>query len=200
MRNVIFDLGGVVLDWNPQRVLSRFAPLEEAGPLKDAVFGHADWQHFDRGTVNEHELLARLGRRIDRPPHELSALVAAARESLVEKPDTVALLRSLQRQGTPLYCLSNMPSSFYVDLKTRHSFWDAFTGIVISGEIQLLKPEPEVYRHLLERFDLRAEESVFIDDLVANVEGARAVGLHGIVFQDAAQCGRELQGLLATAA
>ncbi len=74
----------------------------------------------------------------------------------MEKPETVKLIRALQGQGTPLYCLSNMPASVYTHLRQRHNFWDAFSGIVISGEVQMMKPEPEVFMHLLATFNLRA--------------------------------------------
>jgi putative hydrolase of the HAD superfamily len=89
-----------------------------------------------------------------------------------------------------------MPTSIYAHLRRRHDFWDACRGIVISGEVWMTKPEPEVFTHLLERFDLRAQESVFVDDLAVNIEAARRVDLHTVLFRDAAQCRRELDQLL----
>jgi putative hydrolase of the HAD superfamily len=197
VRNVIFDLGGVVLDWNPAGIVALFEPvLERQAALRHALFGHADWRMFDRGGLSESELIQRLQLRLGSTQAEVEAILDAIRNSLVEKPETVELLRALQARGTPLYCLSNMPAAIYTHLRQRHNFWDAFSGIVISGEIQMMKPEPEVFMHLLETFNLRAEESVFIDDLPANVESARQVGLHAICFKDAAQCRRELDQIL----
>ena len=197
VRNVIFDLGGVVLDWNPDRIVSRFQPVPEMrASLKAALFGHADWRLFDRGTLSESELIDRLSVRVGGTRQAMTAILDGIRDSLVEKPDTVQLIRNLQERGTPLYCLSNMPASVYAHLRQRHNFWDAFSGIVISGEVQMMKPEPEVFRHLLAAFNLRAEESVFIDDLPANIESARQLGLRAICFKDAAQCRRELDQIL----
>lgn len=197
VRNVIFDLGGVVFDWNPDHIVARVQPLTELqAALKEALFGHADWRMFDRGTLSESELIERLQLRLGATRREVDAILDAVRNSLAEKPETIELLRALQAQGTPLYCLSNMPASIYTHLRQRHNFWDAFNGIVISGEIQLMKPEPEVFMHLLATFDLRPEESVFIDDLLANIESARQVGLHAILFKDASQCRRELKQIL----
>ncbi|HTD73303.1 MAG TPA: HAD family phosphatase [Steroidobacteraceae bacterium] len=197
VRNVIFDLGGVVLDWNPAAIVALFESVpERQAALRHALFGHADWRMFDRGALTESELIQRLQLRLGSTQAEVEAILGAIRNSLVEKPETVELLRALQGRGTPLYCLSNMPAAIYTHLRQRHNFWDAFSGIVISGEIQMMKPEPEVFMHLLETFDLRAEESVFIDDLPANVESARQVGLHAICFKDAAQCRRELDQIL----
>jgi putative hydrolase of the HAD superfamily len=197
VRNVIFDLGGVVLDWNPDHIVSRFQPVVELrASLKAALFGHADWRMFDRGTLTESELIERLEPRVGRPKEEVTAILDAVRDSLLEKPDTVKLIRELQAQGTPLYCLSNMPAAIYTHLRRRHNFWDAFSGIVISGEIKMMKPEPAVFRHLLDTFKLHAEESVFIDDVLANIDAAKEMGLHTIWFKDAAQCRRELDLVL----
>jgi len=197
VRNVIFDLGGVVLDWNPDHIVSRFQPVVELrASFKAALFGHADWRMFDRGTLTESELIERLEPRVGRPRQEVIAILDAVRDSLVEKPETVQLLRALQARGTPLYCLSNMPATVYTHLRRRHNFWDAFSGIVISGEVKMMKPEPAVFTHLLDTFNLRPEESVFIDDVLANIDGARKSGLHTIWFEDAAQCRRELEQVL----
>jgi putative hydrolase of the HAD superfamily len=197
VRNVIFDLGGVVLDWNPAAIVALVEPVpERQAALRHALFGHADWRLFDRGALTESELIQRLQLRLGSTQAEVEAILDAIRNSLVEKPETVELLRVLQGRGTPLYCLSNMPAAIYTHLRQRHDFWDAFSGIVISGEIQMMKPEPEVFMHLLETFNLRAAESVFIDDLPANIESARQVGLHTICFKDADQCRRELDQIL----
>ena len=197
VRNVIFDLGGVVLDWNPDRIVARFQPdaaLQAA--FKASVFGHADWKAFDRGGVTESELIGRLEVRLGLARTEVIAFLDGTRHSLVQMPDTVKLIRELQRRSVPLYCLSNMPAEMYLHLQRRHDFWDAFSGIVISGEVKMMKPEPEVFLHLLDTFGLRADETVFIDDMAVNVQAARQVGLHAILFRDAAQCREELQLLL----
>lgn len=196
IRNVIMDLGGVMLEWNPDHLLSRFQPEPELrGKLRATIFG-SDWRLFDRGRLSEAELVERLEAGSGHTRDELLAIIAAIRESLLEKPETVKLVRSLQQRGLDIYCLSNMPGPMYEHLRRRHTFWDVFRGIVISGEIQMMKPEPEIYLHLLERFGLRAQECVFVDDLQANVEGAKSVGLHAIRFQNATQCQQELDQLL----
>jgi putative hydrolase of the HAD superfamily len=196
IRNVIMDLGGVMLEWNPDHLLTPFQPEPELRrQLRASVFGH-DWRMFDRGQLTQLELLARLEVCTGQTRATVVAIVEAARSCLREKPETVKLVRALRQRGLNLYCLSNMPSPFYEHLRRRHDFWDVFHGVVISGEIQLMKPEPEIYLHLLERFDLRAHETVFVDDLQANVDAAKGVGMHAIRFQNATQCERELEPLL----
>jgi putative hydrolase of the HAD superfamily len=196
VRNVVMDLGGVMLEWNPDHLLTRFEPDPVLrGQLRASIFGH-DWQLFDRGRVTEAELLVRLVRCTGQTRELLVEIVEAVRESLREKPETVTLVRALQQRGFDIYCLSNMPGPIYEHLRRRHAFWDVFRGIVVSGEIQLMKPEPEIYRHLLERFGLQPAESVFIDDLQANVDAAKGVGLHAIRFQNASQCQQDFDELL----
>jgi putative hydrolase of the HAD superfamily len=196
IRNVIMDLGGVMLEWNPDHLLTRFqAEPSLRGQLRASIFG-PDWHLFDRGRLSEAELIDRLEAGSGQTRELLVEIVAAVRESLLEKPETVKLVRALQRRGLDIYCLSNMPKPMYQHLRRQHTFWDVFRGVVISGEIQLMKPEPEIYLHLLERFGLRAQESVFVDDMQANVDGAKAVGLHAIRFHDATQCRQELDELL----
>jgi len=196
VRNVIMDLGGVMLEWNPDQLLTRF----ELDPvlrvqLRASIFGQ-DWQLFDRGRLTEAELVDRLELCTGQTRQRLIEITAAVRESLREKPETVKLVRALRQRGFDIYCLSNMPGPIYEHLRRRHTFWDVFRGIVVSGEIQLMKPEPEIYLHLLERFGLQPAESVFIDDLQANVDAAKGVGLHALRFQNANQCQQEFDALL----
>ena len=201
IRNVIFDLGGVLLEWNPMAVLAQFEPdLEARRRLRAGLFGHPDWQAFDRGSLSEAEIVQRLQIRLGLPVARVLEIVDAVRASLVEKPDSVRLLRALHRQGVALYCLSNMPASIYLDVQRRHGFWDVFRGIVISGEVRMIKPEPQLFAHLIERFGLKPAETLFIDDLAVNVEAARNAGMSVILFRDARQCEQQLGALIPPAA
>ena len=196
IRNVIMDLGGVMLEWNPDHLLTPLQPEPVLrAELRSKIFSH-DWRQFDRGHLTEAQLIERLQIATGQTLDQVLQIMQAVRGALLEKSETVKLVRTLQREGYALYCLSNMPVPMYEHLRRQHTFWDVFRGIVISGEIQMMKPEPEIYRHLLERFGLQARESVFVDDMQVNVDAARAVGLHAIRFLSAAQCQQELEELL----
>jgi putative hydrolase of the HAD superfamily len=196
VRNVVMDLGGVMLEWNPDHLLTRFEPDPVArGQLRARIFGQ-DWRLFDRGQLSEVQLIGRLQLSTGQTREWVLEMIEAVRESLREKPETVRLVRALRQRGYDIYCLSNMPGPFYEHLRQRHTFWDVFRGVVVSGEIQLMKPEPEIYLHLLERFGLQPAQSVFIDDLQVNVDAAKGVGLHALRFQNAAQCQQEFDELL----
>jgi len=199
VKNVIFDLGGVVIEWNPDRILAGYyADPELRAFMKTELFLHPDWVQLDRGTLNEADLLVRAAVRTGRSTAELGGLLDVVRSSLHTKTETVALLERLSARGVPLYCLSNMSSDFFAYLRERHSFWGVFRGIVISGDIQMIKPEREIFEFLLQRYGLVAAQTVFIDDNAPNIEAARQLGIHPIWFKDTQQCELELEKLLAS--
>jgi putative hydrolase of the HAD superfamily len=197
VHNVIFDLGGVVLEWNPDAILeNHYADPGIREGVKAALFQHPDWVQMDRGTLSEPEVIERLAQRTGIASSELAGLMEAVRESLQPKADTLLLLEDLAGRQVPLYCLSNMPASTFAYLRDRYDFWSLFRGIVISGEIKMMKPEREIFDHLLRRYGLSPAETVFVDDHAPNIEAARALGLQTVLFRDARQCRAELESLL----
>jgi len=197
VRSVVFDLGGVVLDWNPDSILERYYADEESrATLKSVMFQHPDWLLMDRGVILESEMVDRVRQRTPRSPVELAGLLQAVRESLAPKPDTVALIDRLAQRGVALYCLSNMPATTFAYLRERYDLWSVFRGIVISGEINMMKPEREIFEHLLTRYELTARDTIFIDDHEPNIQAAAQLGIKTVWFRDARQCEAELEPLL----
>jgi putative hydrolase of the HAD superfamily len=198
-RAVIFDLGGVVLDWRPRELLRRFYP-GPGEPLRAtvwrAVFDHPDWLDLDRGVLSHAEAIPRFAARTARPQAEMARLLVAVRDSLQPLPETVAVMRRLAAAGVPLYCLSNMHAEIAAWLVETHDFWPLFRGIVFSAHERCIKPDPAIFRLLLERHGLEAGDTAFVDDHPANVEAARQLGLHAIAFTDAARCEAALQAWL----
>jgi len=197
MRSVIFDVGGVLLDWNPGRVLEGYyADATERAAMQEVIFHHADWVEFDRGALSESALLERVGARAGRPVPELASLFEAIRGSLQPKADSIALLVSLGARRVPLYCLSNMPAESFAYLGKRFDFWRHFHGIVISGEVRMAKPQAEIFEYLLNRYALKAADTVFVDDYPVNINAAKALGFHTVLFQNAPQCEAALREIV----
>lgn len=197
IRNVIFDLGGVLVTWRPQEIIDSFyadAALREA--LRDHVFRHPDWGELDRGTLDETAAARRFAERTSRPIEEMTALLDRVRDSLEPMPDTVVLAERLRDSGLSLYALSNISVPMFEHIRARHEFFDLFSGIVISASVNKMKPEPAIYRHLTAKYSLAPAESVFIDDLPRNVDAARQLGMAGVLFESAEQCSRELERLI----
>jgi putative hydrolase of the HAD superfamily len=197
IRQVVFDIGRVLVEFDPDRLLAeRYADPALRAAIKRDVFSHPDWQELDRGTIDEAAAAEIFHRRTGRPLAEMQALMGAVRRSLVPKPETWMLVRELAGRGVPLYLLSNMCSGHFEFLEARDADWRLFRGKVISGRIGLIKPERAIFEHLLTEHRLIAEETAFIDDHPPNVEMSRALGIRTIHFKDAAQCRRDLAEVL----
>jgi HAD superfamily hydrolase (TIGR01509 family) len=193
VRSVVFDFGGVLVRWQPEAVIAGFYADEPARALVlDAVIRHPDWIDLDRGTLSESVAIERFAVRMHRPVAEIRDLMQHIKDSLTPLPDSIALLDELAERGVPLYGLSNMSAPVFALLKSRYGHWNRFRGIVVSGEVGLVKPDPEIFHHLVERHDLVPAETVFIDDHLPNIESARRLGFRTIHFADAEQCRREL--------
>ena len=194
--NLIFDLGGVVVRWDPAAIIaSVFDDEDLRARVREGVFAHPDWLELDRGTLDREDAIRRAARRIGMAEAEIRRLLLAVPPSLTPIPETIELLYRLKARGYRLYCLSNMHFASIEHLEREQKFFEVFTGKVISCRLKLCKPEPAIYEQALKANDLDAKDTVFIDDVDVNIEAAAKVGLHTIQFQNAAQCARELRAL-----
>jgi len=197
IRNVIFDVGGVLLQWDPPAFIARLHPDPDAqARIRREMFEHADWHEFDRGTLDVDGAVALFGPRAGITADEVRALLRTANESLTPIPGTVQLVSDLAAAGVHLYLLSNMPVSTYEFLTRKHAFFGQFKHLVISGAITLITPDPAIYEHLVDTTGIVPAESVFIDDLPRNVIAARESGLHAIQFTSPEACRMELRAYL----
>jgi putative hydrolase of the HAD superfamily len=194
--NVVFDLGGVVVRWQPDVLIaSVFDEPEVRARVRREIIDHADWLALDRGVLAKGEALTRGAQRTGLSAQAVADFLDRVPPALTPGPETVALMRRVRAHGHRLYCLSNMQHASIEHLERAHDYWDVFDGAVISSRINLIKPEPAIYAHLLETFGLRGDETVFIDDTAVNLPPAQAFGIRTIRFEDPAQCERELRAL-----
>ena len=194
IRNVVFDVGGVLLEWDPRSVIATLYPDSETqAVIRRQMFEHADWLEFDRGALSYAGAIEHFAKTTGRSSDETRTLIHATRESLRPIEGTVRMVDELAAAGVHLYLLSNMPVSTFDYLVQQHRFFSHFKHLVISGAILLVKPEPAIYKHLVEKTGIVPAESVFIDDLVKNVIAARECGFNAIQFRDAASCREELR-------
>jgi putative hydrolase of the HAD superfamily len=194
--NLIFDLGGVVVRWDPDGIIAGvFDDEAMRARVRESVFSHPDWLEVDRGTLAVEQAVRRVAQRTGFGEAELTRLVQAVPASLVPFPETVDLLYRLRARGHPLYCLSNMGHASIEHLEREHRFFEVFSGALISCRLKLCKPEPAIFEHALRTYKLTAQETVFIDDVEKNVAAAAKLGIRTIQFSNAAQCERELRAL-----
>lgn len=182
---IVFDVGGVLLDWNPRYLYRKLIDDENTMEqfLKDV-------------TTSEWNVQSDLGRSHKQGCEELSAKFPHLTE-LIHAYDlrwqemvprvfehSVELLMELDQAGWPIYGLTNFNQLKFAESRQRWSFFDAhFDGFVVSGEINLAKPDPKIYQHLEEKFGIKGDEIFFIDDVSHNIETAQSRGWQTILFE-----------------
>ena len=181
---VIFDLGGVLLDWNPRHLYRPLFAGDEAA-MEDflATVCNSAWnRQQDAGRlVAEACALLKAGHP---DKAELIDAYYARHLDMIAGPieGSVAILAELRERGTRLYFLSNYSAETYPLALGRFAFLSWFEGGIVSGEHGVIKPDPAIYRLLIERCAIDPHRAVFIDDVAANAEAASAFGIHGIHF------------------
>ena len=194
-RPLIFDIGNVLLRWDPQALFRQLLPDDAAVAAFLDEIGFSDWNHgFDGGIPWEDGVAAHSARF----PHRaelLAAYHARWHETITGPvPGMPELLADLAAAEVPLYAITNFSEPKFVETLARYPFLaESFRDIVVSGVERLTKPEPEIFRLCLSRNGLAAGDAVFIDDLPKNVAAAEALGLAGIVFTDAPTLRRALR-------
>jgi len=193
---VVFDLGNVLVRWNPRLLDEQLiADADELEQFFDTVITH-DWIRTQDAGRPFDEGIAVLTAQFPRYASEIRAFWERWEEMVPGAIDgTVEILAELKERETPLYALTNWSHQTFPIARPRFPFFDWFDGIVVSGEIGVVKPDARIYRHLLGRFGLTAEDCVFIDDSATNVAGAEAVGITGLHFQSPDKLRRELAKL-----
>jgi 2-haloacid dehalogenase len=184
---VVFDLGGVLIDWNPRYLYRKLFDDEAAMESFLADVVSPEWN----GQQDSGRTWAEAVEVLSREHPDKRDLIAAYwhrwQETLGDAiGPTVEVLEELRQAGVRLYALSNWSAETFPVARPRYPFLESFDGIVISGEVKLAKPDPRIFRHLLDRFGLDPAATVFIDDSEANVAAAAAEGIVALRFEDAA--------------
>jgi len=193
-RSVVFDLGGVLIDWNPRHLYRKLFSGD------DAAMEHflanvctTSWNSQQDAGRPFAEACDSLKREHPSHAHLIDAWFER-QEEMVAGPisATVEILEELRTREVPLYALSNWSVETYPIAKRRFEFLQWFQGILLSGEVRLIKPDPRIFQLFFETFALDPAQTVYIDDLPRNVEAAAASGMHSILFSDPAALRVEL--------
>ena len=183
IRNILFDMGNVLIRFDRNLFLDRLElSREEKQLLYREVFASVEWAQLDRGSKTETTALESICKRIPVHLHKAAEqMVFHWDEPLIPIEGMYELVEELKAKGYGIFLLSN--ASY-----RQHEYWPRieasrfFDGTFISADAHVVKPQPEIYRMCLEKFGLKAEESFFIDDVGANIEGAIFCGMQGAVF------------------
>ena len=198
--NVVFDIGNVLIRWEPRALYRQIFPTEDAVEWFLGNVCTMDWNHEqDRGRSFE-DGIAELTVRFPEHAEAIAAYHHRWSETILGPIEgSVAILEQLSGQGTPVYAITNWHQDKFRETKARYPFLNRFRDIVVSGEERLVKPDPEIFQLLLARNGLEAQSCLFIDDSPRNVAGAEAVGMkaHHFTGPDALRAHLAERGILA---
>ena len=193
IRNIVFDIGNVLTDFRwkdfladkgfDKEMIRRIAKASVESPL---------WKEIDRGVWDREQLMEEFVKLDPEIEEEIRRAYDNVHGMVTPRDYAIPWIKELKEKGYKVYYLSNFSDKAYEECADALEFIPYTDGGILSYREQMVKPDPKIYHRLLERYDLNAEECVFLDDLEVNVEAARAEGFSGIVFETKEQAEREL--------
>lgn len=196
IKNVVFDIGNVIVRWAPLEIVRlTFGEAKATQQLVKSIFQSETWLALNKGFISEHDAKGQYKQILGFTDLECDQLFYYVKQTQILIYGSVDLLERVRLAGYNVYALTDNVHEIVAHLKSEYTFWSLFDGAVVSAELGLLKPQAEIYQSLLAQYKLEASETIFIDDMTYNVEGAKALGIAGIQFENAAQCEDELKAL-----
>lgn len=185
IRNIVLDMGNVLLDFNPNVIIDKVCDTdEEKQIIYKELFCGEEWIMGDYGRITNAERFDGIKERV---PEAMHAKLKECVDNwdICMKPVDGAqdFCKLVKNKGYKVYVLSNACNKFYEYFPKEYEL-DFFDGIVVSSDVHIIKPEKGIYEYLLKKYDLVPEECLFIDDRVDNVEGAREAGMQAVVFKN----------------
>jgi len=188
IQNLVFDIGGVLIDWNPRYLYRKLLKNDAEIEFFLNNICTSEWNAQQDAGRPFRDGVALLKQQYP----EYSALIEAYEWRWEEMlgdafHETVEILRDLKSSGMPVYALTNWSAETFPIARKKYDFLGWFDGILVSGEVKLKKPDIRIFQLLLERFKLDASSTLYIDDVTANLDAAQQAGLRPLHFQNAAQ-------------
>lgn len=184
IKNIVLDVGKVLVQWEPKEAMCKLGFTEtEIEAINEAVFVSGKWGETDRGTLSDEEYLELFCENAVFYKEQIHTLWDNINLAIWQFPYVKNWIRSMKAAGYRVYILSNYGKHTYD--KTREDSLDFLSlvdGAIFSYEVKVIKPDAAIYQALCKKYNLLPEECVFLDDLPANIEGAKAIGMQGIVF------------------
>lgn len=195
IRNVIFDIGNVLAGFDYRSYLQSLKlPGEEESVVCRAVFEGPYWKEIDRGVWAEEEICRKCAELAPEYRDTVEKIFREGLEALVkEYPFSESWLKNLKERGYSVYLLSNYGERGFAWAERNFRFFRYVDGMVISYREKMIKPEPGIYRCILDRYDLKPEETVFLDDTLQNIQAAERAGIQGIHVTGHEAAARELE-------
>ncbi len=193
IKNVVFDIGNVLVKWDPFTVISSIFPEQDPQAIYQKMY--PAWLDLNLGKLSEPQAILIYQQKLNTSIEKINKLLFELKHAQVMLPGMRELLHALYTRNIPLYSITDNVKELLEYHSKYSNFLHYFKGIVSSSDLGSLKPSPKNYQYLLDHYQLQAKECVFIDDLMANVNGAIAVGMYAFQFINANQCTQKLNEL-----
>ncbi|WP_055668367.1 HAD family hydrolase [Desnuesiella massiliensis] len=193
IKNIVFDVGNVLVSFNPLQYLESFKLDKDVKDhIMEAIFKSKEWIELDRGTLTEDEAVQMFCLSSEEHSEAIKAIMANWMSMLTPIEESISILKELKRREYKIYILSNYHEKSFKYINENNEFFSLIDGKVVSSEIKLLKPEKEIYEELINKYSLKAEECLFIDDTLTNIEAAKEIGIKGVWFKNPNELRKEL--------
>lgn len=193
VKNIIFDLGNVVFEFNPkQYIMDKIADKSKIEKVSQAIFKSDEWAKLDEGKITEEEAIEIICTNNSDLDNEVRLIFDNWYPILKPIESTIEIIKDLKAKGFKLLYLSNFHSKAFDYVNNEHEFFKLFEGGVVSYQDALLKPNEKIYKLILERYDLDPAECVFIDDTKENIDAAKECGMNGIYLENPSDLKKDL--------
>ena len=197
IKNIIFDLGNVLISWKPEEYLIKNGYEEQSRKtILSEVFRSPEWLALDNGDMSLDEAVKSIASTSSLETAEIYAVFNLRTKILFPLDQNTKMVPVLKKEGFRLYYLSNFPEDIFDEVYCKYEFFRFFEGGLISARAKASKPDKRIYRILLDRYSLIPEESLFIDDSHANALSAETFGISVIHLSDATSLKTNLQDFL----
>jgi putative hydrolase of the HAD superfamily len=197
IKNVIFDLGNVLISFIPSEYLKKKNyPSNIRNTIINDIFRSEEWKKLDNGDITVSEAIDSIALKSALNREEIALVFNFRTDIMFPLDDNVRLLPELKKHGFRLFYLSNFPLDSFEEVKNDYYFFRYFDGGIISAEVKLSKPDIRIYRNILNKYDLKPEESVYIDDIEENVVAAKKTGMQVLLTNGSVKIAIELGRVL----
>lgn len=195
MKNIIFDIGNVLLSFQPEQFLKQYYDEQTMGDLLTIIFCSDEWLELDLGNLTIDEAIEIFSNRNPQYKDEIHFVLKNWTKMMTPIQENVDIAYKLKEKGYSLYILSNFHDEAIQEMYNKYPFFTIFDGSVISAYEHMIKPNPKFYQTLLDRYHLDPQECLFIDDMLANITIANIFGITGIHLNYNKDLKEELQKL-----
>jgi putative hydrolase of the HAD superfamily len=201
IKNIIFDLGNVLISFKPSEYFDKnnYPQTIKAKILAD-IFGSKEWLMLDNGDITTTEAIDAIAKKSSLNRDERAHIFNLRTDLMFPLDSNVRLLPGLKKRGFRLYYLSNFPMDIFDEVRTGYYFFKHFDGGLISADAKFSKPDPGIYRLMLKKYSLEANECLFIDDIEINVKTAEALGIKSIFTNGSLEISKEIEKALKNSA